>query len=387
MVNEDIDKLFSFKIEEEKGKSIEYFVSNNRRILDCKYSPNGEYFAVSSYKKIFIFDARTYELKHTLRNHLYWVFSVEFSSDGQFFASCSNDKSIIIYNGMDFSVINQFYCGSIILDICFSPCSNFLCFSDFEGYIYKFNMKTLCIEMFMKIHSNLIDNLLISPNGKYILSGSGDRTVKLIDFKDFSVIQTFNFHVNKRAIEFHPIEDTIVIGDSLGTVELWHIFETSLQHTFTLKNSINCLHYLNEFILFIASEDGYITSYNTHNYQQIQQVHCDFCEFFSFDFSSDQKQIFCGRSNYGIKIFPIGISCNFSSLIEMSRIKENILSTVINLNCDDSFIRNLVYEGICVSIDEFNLIFDRCWDLVEINKRKGGNIYTFVDTSNDDCDD
>jgi len=73
-------------------------------------------------------------------------------------------------------------------------------------------------------HSNCVNSVAITPDGKYIVSGSGDSTIKLWDIKSGEEIRTFEGHsqyVNSVAIT--PDGKHIVSGSDDETIKLWDI--------------------------------------------------------------------------------------------------------------------------------------------------------------------
>ena len=48
----------------------------------------------------------------------------------------------------------------------------------------------------LKSHTNIINDLVFSSNGKYLISGSADKTAKIWRVKDFTLQETVKFHTN-----------------------------------------------------------------------------------------------------------------------------------------------------------------------------------------------
>ena len=63
-----------------------------------------------------------------------------------------------------------------------------------------------------------------SPNGNYLVSGSNDKTVKLWDVKNQSLIHTFNGHQDSvSSVGFSPDGNYLVSGSWDNTVKLWRV--------------------------------------------------------------------------------------------------------------------------------------------------------------------
>eukprot|EP00792_Barthelona_sp_PAP020_P006567 TRINITY_DN3030_c4_g16_i1.p1 TRINITY_DN3030_c4_g16~~TRINITY_DN3030_c4_g16_i1.p1 ORF type:complete len:302 (-),score=59.41 TRINITY_DN3030_c4_g16_i1:178-1083(-) len=294
-----------WKIEQSKIRIIESIIDN--WMFDCKYSLNNEYFIICNHRSVQIFDAKTKELKHTNIYNDNVVWNVVFSPDGQMFATCSNDGSIVIYSLQNFSILSVKKNNYSTYCICFSPCSSYIYSGDSSGTIKKWDMNSPIFVWKSKLHSDWVLKVKFSMDGNYFLSGGKDGDVKLINSNNFAVIQTFGQGGVVRAIDFHPTKRIVVVGDLSKRVKFWNMDNGSLLHTINAGGSVFALHFLTPTILLIMSGDGYVTSYNVDSFQKIQKVYCGCPEdFFAFDISPDKKELVCGRCpNNSIRIFTI----------------------------------------------------------------------------------
>jgi WD40 repeat protein len=71
-------------------------------------------------------------------------------------------------------------------------------------------------------HTNPINTVAFSPDGKTILSGSGDTTIKLWNSETGEVIRTFEGHTDSvNTVAFNPDGKTILSGSYDTTIKLW----------------------------------------------------------------------------------------------------------------------------------------------------------------------
>eukprot|EP00792_Barthelona_sp_PAP020_P009058 TRINITY_DN3266_c1_g2_i2.p1 TRINITY_DN3266_c1_g2~~TRINITY_DN3266_c1_g2_i2.p1 ORF type:complete len:237 (-),score=45.54 TRINITY_DN3266_c1_g2_i2:271-981(-) len=223
-------------------------------------------------------------------------------------------------------------------------------------------------------------------NDRFLLAASLENSVSLIDENSLSVMKTFNLDGCVKAIEFHPTEKIVAFGDEAHNVSIWNIDTGLVIHSFDMKGDVYCVRFLTPHILFVMSGNGYITLYNADHFQELQRVYCN-CDvsWFSFDISPDRTQLVCGRCKDNcIKIYPLIPSIDpshFSTLVDLSRNDGEVVSTLVSAGIDSSVIRQLVACGICMSVEEYKMIVDTCWDLVDINESKGGNMQKFLEVN------
>eukprot|EP00792_Barthelona_sp_PAP020_P013905 TRINITY_DN9460_c0_g1_i1.p1 TRINITY_DN9460_c0_g1~~TRINITY_DN9460_c0_g1_i1.p1 ORF type:complete len:404 (-),score=82.68 TRINITY_DN9460_c0_g1_i1:22-1233(-) len=386
----DVQKMFVQRIEENSLKTIEGLLS--LFMFDCAYSPNGENFAIGSYKEVHIIDVKSGEPSCILTDHTDSVFGVSFSKDGHMFATCSNDESIIIYCLPQFAMMCRLKNDTRTMGICFSTCSNFIYSVDNNYCLKKWDINCGAVVSEKQIHSASIGKIKLSMDGKYILTGSYDHTVKLIDVDDFSVVNTFNHEAIIITVEFHPTKRIVLASDRSKNLNLWSMVDGSLLHSFKMGGNVWDFHFLTPSILFVMAADGFIISFNVDTFEEVQRVYCGSltCHF-SFAISPDMRQLACGRfEDSTIKFYSIGFdysSSNQPKLIEMSKKNGFILSKLFAMNVEVQFIRQLISAGIWMNFEEYKLVVDTCWDLYSINKANGGNMCEFVDVETDESDD
>ncbi len=86
-------------------------------------------------------------------------------------------------------------------------------------------------------HTNSINGVAFSPDGKLVLTGSDDKTAKLWDLSGRE-LETFVGHTSDiNAVVFSPIEKQVLTGSSDSTAKLWDLFGRQLQ-SFTGHTSV-----------------------------------------------------------------------------------------------------------------------------------------------------
>eukprot|EP00792_Barthelona_sp_PAP020_P009624 TRINITY_DN3310_c1_g1_i9.p1 TRINITY_DN3310_c1_g1~~TRINITY_DN3310_c1_g1_i9.p1 ORF type:complete len:282 (-),score=69.16 TRINITY_DN3310_c1_g1_i9:940-1758(-) len=76
-----------------------------------------------------------------------------------------------------------------------------------------------------------------------------------------------------------------------------------------------------------------------------------------------------------------------SQLIELVKNQGYLISTLVLVKAKSSLIRQFVTSGVYMNQMDFGLVINTCWDLVDINKKNGGNMHQYIDENADESDD
>ncbi|WP_287115874.1 serine/threonine-protein kinase, partial [Microcystis sp. M_OC_Ca_00000000_C217Col] len=176
------------------GKQLRTLTGHSRGVRSVVYSPDGRYLASGSVdntikiwqvatgrelrtltghsemdKTIKIWEVATGKQLRTLNGHSYRVNSVVYSPDGRYLASGSSDKTIKIWEvatGKELRTLtgHSYWVYSVI-------------YSDKTIKIWEVatgkQLRTL------NGHSYRVNSVVYSPDGRYLASGSGDKTIKI----------------------------------------------------------------------------------------------------------------------------------------------------------------------------------------------------------------
>eukprot|EP00792_Barthelona_sp_PAP020_P007027 TRINITY_DN3095_c2_g1_i1.p1 TRINITY_DN3095_c2_g1~~TRINITY_DN3095_c2_g1_i1.p1 ORF type:complete len:442 (-),score=76.38 TRINITY_DN3095_c2_g1_i1:32-1282(-) len=361
----------------------------NHWMCSCAYSPDGRYFVVLCHSSwLLIFDTENFDHINTFGDAiLSYVYCVVFSSDGRFMAASQFGGQIAIFKVEDFSIVYQFVNNALVSSLTFSHCSKFIYSGDKNGILKKWKLFAEKPIYEVQIHSYLIFSLNLSNDDEHIVSGSFDKTVKVVNTADMSISNAFTHQTYVRSVNFHPNQKSVISADDGGAVCVWDLENGALLYSLNFEGSVFDFHFLSSAIMLVMSGDGFITSFSTQDFQSIQKFHCD-CNtsWFSFAISPDKTQLVCGAcEKFRIKVFQIfhpDLSSKISELIELSKSDGYVLSHAISVGWDTSFIRKLVARGIYMNIKEYKMIIDLCWDLVDINESNGGNMHQLFCESN-----
>eukprot|EP00792_Barthelona_sp_PAP020_P009614 TRINITY_DN3310_c1_g1_i11.p1 TRINITY_DN3310_c1_g1~~TRINITY_DN3310_c1_g1_i11.p1 ORF type:complete len:264 (-),score=69.11 TRINITY_DN3310_c1_g1_i11:940-1659(-) len=76
-----------------------------------------------------------------------------------------------------------------------------------------------------------------------------------------------------------------------------------------------------------------------------------------------------------------------SQLIELVKNQGYLISALVLVKANSSLIRQFVSSGVYMNQMDFDLAINTCWDLVDINKKNGGNMHQYIDENTDESDD
>ncbi|CAB4911310.1 unannotated protein [freshwater metagenome] len=145
------------------------------------------------------------------------VRSVSFSPDGKYVVSGSNDKSLNIW--------------STSLNI----------WSTESGEVVRtLNGPTESGEVVRTLngHTSAVYSVSFSPDGKYVVSGSGDKSVKIWTTESGEVVRTLNGHTSAvNSVSFSPDGKYVASGSGDKSVKIWttesgEVVRTLNGHTF-----------------------------------------------------------------------------------------------------------------------------------------------------------
>lgn len=86
-------------------------------------------------------------------------------------------------------------------------------------------------------HSNQVRSVAFSPNGRYILSGSWDNTIKIWDVRSRRLLRTMQGHSGGvECVVFSPDGQKAVSGSNDATLKLWNLMDGSIIKTFVGHN-------------------------------------------------------------------------------------------------------------------------------------------------------
>ena len=167
------------------GKIVKTLKLHSKSVNSISESPNSpSYVSGSDDGSVILWDAVSGQIIHSLEGHTDSVKSVAFSPDGSMIASGSMDNSVILW---DAATGQQLYRirsdDDYVSSIAFSPDGKILAFAD-PVVIRLWNIEKKEIVATLEGHHQPVTGLVFTPDGKKIISGSDDITVRIWDLQE-----------------------------------------------------------------------------------------------------------------------------------------------------------------------------------------------------------
>ncbi|MFP4653758.1 MAG: WD40 repeat domain-containing protein, partial [Phormidium sp.] len=157
---------------------------------------------------------------HRLQAHSELSLGLDFSADGQFFATSSIDQTAKIWR-RDGTLLHTLPHTSTVQSIKFSPDSQSLAVATFEGTIYIWSVDGT-LEKTLKDHRAEVGEVAWSPDGRQLVSVGRDVKVRLWSVEDGELLQVLEGHETfSRTVDFHPQGHQFASLSVDGTLKIW----------------------------------------------------------------------------------------------------------------------------------------------------------------------
>jgi WD40 repeat protein/energy-coupling factor transporter ATP-binding protein EcfA2 len=242
-----------WRIEEEEKKSLiqeseQSLAPQQGDILSLAASPNGM-IAVGAINGTIQLSSSPAEVSPILRGHTGRVNSLAFSTKEQKLVSASNDGTIRLWDLSDhFSSTEVEYEKDFPSDtihaVVFNPKGNNFAIAR-KNSVMIFNKEgnqvkqTFEHPLINEYGNEPINSIAYSPDGKTIVSGSFDKTLRLWDLEGNRPPVVFQGHENQvNSVAFSPDGKIVVSGSIDNTVRLWNLEGKQLQVSQGHKDSV-----------------------------------------------------------------------------------------------------------------------------------------------------
>ncbi|MFH1001020.1 MAG: caspase family protein, partial [Bacteroidota bacterium] len=211
-------------IDVETGKVIQTFNGLKREASSLCFSPDGQRFASGSYDGLVtLWDIATGSIIQTFSGHTHPPKSLAFSPDGKKIVSRAYD-GIKVWNADNGAMLKSKYMQEG--EVNFSPDGKTIVFANSTSPDLIFwDFETDKVVKTLQGHTKGISSFHVNPEGTKLLSGSGDKSVRLWDVESGKVLQTFGGLENPKifTLTMSPDGKKIAFGGSDSTIKLWNL--------------------------------------------------------------------------------------------------------------------------------------------------------------------
>jgi len=208
------------------------------------FVPGGDFLlSASRDKSIRLWEITTGYCKQTLMGHTEWVRDVVTDDQGKLAASCSNDKTIRLWSLDNNSCVGTLRGHSHVVEsVCFTPGSfrlvgpqppkeavggKFLISASRDKTVRIWDLTNLSCAMMLSGHDNWVRGVVCHPNGSYVLSVSDDKSIRVWDVSQKRCIKTIEeahaHFVSSVALLENAAQPVLATGSVDQTIRLWNM--------------------------------------------------------------------------------------------------------------------------------------------------------------------
>ena len=179
------------------GKELKKLEGNSNTVASIAVSLNGEFVIFGSNGgPVRIWDLQTGNVLRELKGHSGKVTSIDISSNNEFVVTGSEDQTARVWNLQTGEELNKLEHQYKVTFVAISPSNEFVATQPQLSTDLVWNLHTGEIHMELKGHNDTTCSLQFSPDGKFAVTGSYDRTVRMWNLQTKEEFKKFKLPVS-----------------------------------------------------------------------------------------------------------------------------------------------------------------------------------------------
>ncbi|KAL3699548.1 hypothetical protein R1sor_017570 [Riccia sorocarpa] len=212
----------------QSASNVTTFRGSTGSVLDLAVSlDNKQVLAACSDRKIYVWDALSGRIRHTLTGHGEKVVSVDLSPSGSKRAvSASYDRTIKLWDlGTGYGV-NTIVCYSNCNSVCVTSDGALICSGHMDGNLRFWDIKTGKLANEVAAHGQGITSVSLSRTGHTVLTSGRDNVHNIFDVRSLEIRATYRSPNFRAATNWcrsclSPDENYVAAGSADGAVVVW----------------------------------------------------------------------------------------------------------------------------------------------------------------------
>jgi WD40 repeat protein len=195
-------------------------------IYAVEFAPDGKSVATASYDKLIkLWDVESGKEIRTLKDHIDAVYALAFTPDGKRLVSASADRGVKVW---DVVTGERLYTLSEPTDglntLALDPAGKRVAAGGLDRTIRVWSLgeKSGTLLNSLIAHEDAILQLAWSSDGKYLISSSADKEVKVLNADDLSVVKTWRQPDWALSVGFAPDGKSFAVGRFDGSYEIYN---------------------------------------------------------------------------------------------------------------------------------------------------------------------
>ncbi|MGI8934194.1 MAG: hypothetical protein ACR2FS_08995 [Phormidesmis sp.] len=218
----------------DRGEQLKSIVGHRRGVHGVDWSPNGDFFASASADHSVRLWSSEGDFVRSLLGHEAAVWQVCYSPDGSRLASVSSDRTLRLWHPEGTLLKTWREHTDTIWHVSFSPDGQYLVTASEDQTIRLWQVETGLVQT-LTGHSGGVWCALFSPDGQWVASGGADGVIRLWSVTGQAVhiepdpLTWQGHHDWVRSLSFSPNGELLASASDDGTVQLWSLSPAALK--------------------------------------------------------------------------------------------------------------------------------------------------------------